>query len=32
VVQLRLIKEAGFLKSDVWDNPDRIKKEFFWRG
>ena len=31
VVQLRLIKETGFLKSDVWDNPDRIKKEFFWR-
>jgi sulfonate transport system substrate-binding protein len=32
VVQLRLIKETGFLKSDVWDNPDRIKKEFFWRS
>jgi ABC-type nitrate/sulfonate/bicarbonate transport system substrate-binding protein len=31
VVQLKLIKETGFLKSDVWDNPDRIKKEFFWR-
>ena len=29
VVQLKLIKETGFLKSDVWDNPDRIKKEFF---
>ena len=32
VVQLKLIKETGFLKSDVWDNPDRIKKEFFWRS
>ena len=32
VVQLKLIKESGFLKSDVWDNPERIKKEFFWRG
>ena len=32
VAQLKLIKETGFLKSDVWDNPDRIKKEFFWRG
>ncbi len=31
VVQLKLIKETGFLKSDVWDSPDRIKKEFFWR-
>ena len=32
VVQLKLIKETGFLKSDIWDSPDRIKKEFFWRG
>ena len=32
VVQLKLIKESGFLKSDVWDSPERIKKEFFWRG
>jgi ABC-type nitrate/sulfonate/bicarbonate transport system substrate-binding protein len=32
VVQLRLIKESGFLKSDVWNSPDRIKKEFFWRS
>jgi ABC-type nitrate/sulfonate/bicarbonate transport system substrate-binding protein len=31
VVQLKLIKETGFLKSDIWDNPDRIRKEFFWR-
>jgi ABC-type nitrate/sulfonate/bicarbonate transport system substrate-binding protein len=32
VAQLKLIKESGFLKSDVWDDPERIKKEFFWRG
>ncbi len=32
VLQLKLTKESGFLKSDIWDNPDRIKKEFFWRG
>ncbi|HEX2501337.1 MAG TPA: ABC transporter substrate-binding protein [Methylomirabilota bacterium] len=32
LVQLRLIKESGFLKSDIWDNPDRVRKEFFWRS
>lgn len=32
VLQLKLTKESGFLKSDVWDDPERIKKEFFWRG
>ncbi|HZS34562.1 MAG TPA: ABC transporter substrate-binding protein [Methylomirabilota bacterium] len=32
VAQLRLIKESGFLKSDVWDDPARIRREFFWRG
>jgi ABC-type nitrate/sulfonate/bicarbonate transport system substrate-binding protein len=32
VAQLQLIKESGFLKSDIWDSPERIKKEFFWRG
>ncbi len=32
VLQLKLTKESGFLKSDIWDNPDRVKKEFFWRG
>jgi ABC-type nitrate/sulfonate/bicarbonate transport system substrate-binding protein len=32
VAQLKLIKESGFLKSDIWDDPERIKKEFFWRG
>jgi ABC-type nitrate/sulfonate/bicarbonate transport system substrate-binding protein len=32
VVQLKLIKESGFLKSDIWDSPERIKKEFFWRA
>jgi ABC-type nitrate/sulfonate/bicarbonate transport system substrate-binding protein len=32
ILQLKLTKESGFLKSDVWDSPDRIKKEFFWRS
>lgn len=32
VAQLRLIKESGFLKSDIWDHPERIRQEFFWRG
>ena len=32
VVQLKLIKESGFLKSDIWDSPERIKKEFFWKA
>ena len=32
VAQLQLIKESGFLKSDVWESPERIKREFFWRG
>jgi hypothetical protein len=32
VVQLKLIKESGFLKSDIWDSPERIKKDFFWRA
>jgi hypothetical protein len=32
ILQLKLTKESGFLKSDIWDSPDRIKKEFFWRG
>lgn len=32
IAQLKINKEFGFLKSDVWDNPDRIRKEFFHRG
>jgi ABC-type nitrate/sulfonate/bicarbonate transport system substrate-binding protein len=32
VLQLKLTKESGFLKSDIWDSPDRIRKEFFWRS
>ncbi len=31
IAQLKINKEFGFLKSDVWDHPDRIKKEFFHR-
>ena len=29
IVQLKINKEFGFLKSDIWDNPDRIRREFF---
>jgi ABC-type nitrate/sulfonate/bicarbonate transport system substrate-binding protein len=32
IAQLKINKEFGFLKSDVWDNPDRIRKEFFHRA
>jgi ABC-type nitrate/sulfonate/bicarbonate transport system substrate-binding protein len=32
VVQLKINKEFGFLKSDIWDNPDRVRKEFFHRA
>jgi len=32
IAQLKINKEFGFLKSDLWDNPDRIRKEFFYRA
>jgi len=32
IVQLKLNKEFGFLKSDIWDSPDRIRREFFHRA
>jgi ABC-type nitrate/sulfonate/bicarbonate transport system substrate-binding protein len=32
ILQLKLTKESGFLKSDIWDSPDRIKKEFLLRS
>jgi len=32
IVQLKINKEFGFLKSDIWDNPDRIRREFFHRA
>jgi ABC-type nitrate/sulfonate/bicarbonate transport system substrate-binding protein len=32
IAQLKINKEFGFLKSDVWDNPDRIRREFFHRA
>ena len=31
IAQLRINKEFGFLKSAVWDDPARIRKEFFHR-
>jgi ABC-type nitrate/sulfonate/bicarbonate transport system substrate-binding protein len=32
IAQLKINKEFGFLKSDVWDHPDRIRKEFFHKA
>ena len=32
ILQLKINKEFGFLKSDLWDNPDRIRREFFFRS
>src|SRR5213593_3471040 len=31
IAQLKINKEFGFLKSDLWDSPDRIRREFFHR-
>jgi len=31
IAQLRINKEFGFLKSDIWEQPDRIRREFFHR-
>jgi ABC-type nitrate/sulfonate/bicarbonate transport system substrate-binding protein len=30
IAQLKINKEFGFLKSDLWDSPDRIRKEFLY--
>ena len=32
IVQLKINKEFGFLKSDIWENSDRIRREFFYRA
>jgi len=32
IAQLKINKEFGFLKSEVWENPDRIRREFFYRA
>jgi sulfonate transport system substrate-binding protein len=32
IAQLKINKEFGFLKSDLWDSPERIRREFFYRG
>ena len=32
VAQLRINKEFGFLKSDIWEHPDRVRREFFYRA
>lgn len=31
IAQLKINKEFGFLKSDLWDSADRIRREFFYR-
>ncbi|MBI2157079.1 MAG: ABC transporter substrate-binding protein [Candidatus Rokubacteria bacterium] len=32
IAQLKINKEFGFLKSDLWDSPERIRREFFHRA
>jgi ABC-type nitrate/sulfonate/bicarbonate transport system substrate-binding protein len=32
IAQLEINKEFGFLKSDIWDQPDRVRREFFHRA
>ncbi|HEV8437130.1 MAG TPA: ABC transporter substrate-binding protein [Methylomirabilota bacterium] len=32
IAQLKINKEFGFLKSEIWDNPERIRREFFHRA
>ena len=32
IAQLKINKEFGFLKSDIWDQPDRVRREFFHRA
>jgi ABC-type nitrate/sulfonate/bicarbonate transport system substrate-binding protein len=32
IAQLKINKEFGFLKSDVWDSAERIRREFFYRA
>ena len=32
IAQLKINKEFGFLKSDIWDSAERIRREFFYRA
>jgi ABC-type nitrate/sulfonate/bicarbonate transport system substrate-binding protein len=32
IAQLRINKEFGFLKSEIWEHPDRVRREFFYRA
>jgi ABC-type nitrate/sulfonate/bicarbonate transport system substrate-binding protein len=29
-LQLKMLKEVGFLTSDLWENAARVRREFFW--
>jgi sulfonate transport system substrate-binding protein len=31
ILQLKMLKEMGYLTSDLWDDPERVKREFFWQ-
>jgi len=32
IAQLKINKEFGFLRSDIWEQPDRVRREFFHRA
>lgn len=32
LLQMALLREAGYLKSAFWDDRGRVKRELFWRG
>jgi ABC-type nitrate/sulfonate/bicarbonate transport system substrate-binding protein len=32
IAQLKINREFGFLKSDIWDHPERIRRDFFHRA
>jgi ABC-type nitrate/sulfonate/bicarbonate transport system substrate-binding protein len=32
IAQLKINREFGFLKSDIWDDPGRIRRDFFHRA
>jgi ABC-type nitrate/sulfonate/bicarbonate transport system substrate-binding protein len=32
LLQLKIMKDAGFLTADIWEDPDRVRRELFWRA